>query len=434
MRTIRSVAAVAAGLFVVGCQGQKPPMPAMPPPAVSVLKPVPYPVKTYFQYNGNITPVEVVDVRANVQGYLEKVHFAEGAEVKKGDVLYTIDPREYEATVAKAEAEIQRARADNANAKAQIKRTEADLERLKKLERAASQTETDKAEADVASAKAQLNTAVANEQAGEAAKRTAQIQLDYTKIHARIGGKINRTRVTEGNLVGLNETMALTTIVALDELYVEFDAPERDLAPYLSLADPAAAVAKKYPVEVGVANDLGFPHVGVIYNINNRVDVNTGTVRITGKLKNPKTGPKGERALYPGLYARVRVPMGEDRKLPVIPEDALMTGQEGRYVYVVGPENVIQKRTVTVAQQVVWRAPPPGSPDQPWMENPTGPPPKLPDGSPGKPYAPKNAQSIVAIESGLTADDVIVVNGLQKVMPGKPVTPETWELLAPSKK
>ena len=434
-----SALAVVSLAAVVGCQGQKAAPAAPPPPGVSVIRPVLHPVQGYYEYNGYLEAVETVKVEANVKAYLEKVHFKQGSEVKKGDDLYTLDPREYEAGVAKAQADIERARADNANALAQIKLAQAELDRLKKLGTSAAANETDKAVATLAATQAQLKTAVANEQAGEAAKRTAVIQLEYTHIKARIAGRINPTLVTEGNLVGQKDPTLLTTIVRMDEMYVDFDAPERDLVEYLRRKpDPKKSAGGDFAkIEVGIANDLGYPHPGDIDLRENKVDTGSGTIRMRGLLKNPVPAGSTERLLYPGLYAKIRMPVGAERELPVIPEEALMTGQEGRYVYVLGEGDVAVKRTVTVVPQVVWKVPAPNSPQAspPWMLNPpAGEPAKMPDGSPGKPTPPKVAQSVVAIEAGLKDTDQVIVNGLQKVRPGTPVAPETWTLQSPPKK
>jgi RND family efflux transporter MFP subunit len=417
---------------VVGCQGQNAAPPPPPPPTVTVSKPILHTVQNYNEYNGYLESVEMVEIKARVKGYLEKVHFNEGSEVEKGKVLYTIDPREFEAGVAKAQSDIERAKADKANADAQIQLAEAELARLDKLGTAAAQNEKDKAVATLAANKAQMKTAVAMEGAGEAALRMAKLDLEYTKITAPITGQINRTLVTQGNLVGQAEPTLLTTIVRMDKLYVYFDAPERDLVAFLQAAPEIRPTGsdRTVPVEVAVTNERGYPHAGKIDFRENRVDTGTGTVRIRGELDNPR-GPDGKnRALYPGLYAKARVPNGPPRDLPVIPEEALMTGQEGRFVYVVGEGNVAQKRTVVVSPQVVWRTPPPANaPPEPGWE--IVPPPPKPD---GKPTPPKAVTSIVAIESGLSPADQVIVNGLQKVVPGRPVTPEEWTLQGPPKK
>ncbi len=420
--------------LTLGCQGQKPAPPAPPPPAVSVLTPAVYSVQNYYEYNGYLDAVETVQIKARVKGYLDKVHYQEGQEVKKGEDLYTIDPREYEAGVAKAKADIARAVADIANAKAQIKLAETELKRQTDLGTASAQTDKDKAVATLAANQAQLQTAVADRQAGEASLRTAELQLEYTHIKAPIDGLINRTLVTQGNLVGQSEPTLLTTIVKMDELFIYFDAAERDLVEYLRSAQMGDAEAVLAKVEVGVANDVGFPYAGVIDFRENKVDTGTGTVRIRGRLKNPLAPNGKSRLLYPGLYARVRVPSGKPRDMTVIPEEALMTGQEGRFVFVIGENNIARKQIVSVLPQVVWKVSPPGGVvAPPWMLIPPAEQ-KMLDGSVGKPLPPKSALSVVAIEKGLEKGDRVVVNGLQKVIrPGMEVNPELWTLQPPPK-
>lgn len=426
-RTVRRAMAILA--IFVGCTaGCRPPAEAPkapPPPSVTVSRPVIQSVQGYLEYNGYLDAIETVQVRARVKGYLEKVHFVDGVDVTKGTPLYTIDPREYKAMVAKAEADIERARADHANAKAQEKLAEAEVKRQKALGTAASAAEVDKAEALLAVAQAQIKTALANERAGESAKRTAELELEYTDIKAPIDGRINRTLVTQGNLVGQNETTLLTTIVRMDKLYVYFDAAERDLVDFLqSKAADRAAVR----MEVAVTNERGFPHIGKIDFRENRVDTGTGTVRIRGELENP-LGPDGKnRELYPGLYAKIRVPNGPARDLPVIPEVALMTDQEGRYVYVLTEKDTIRKQTVDVVRQTFWRKPKSTDTAEPGWKIGAGANPKAPDA------AELPVQSMVAIQSGLSPTDRVVVNGLQKAFPGQPVAPDLRELIAPSPK
>jgi multidrug efflux system membrane fusion protein len=411
---------VVAAALAAGCRPAAPAPQAPPPPAVTATKPVLHAVQGYLEYNGHLDAVETVQIKARVKGYLEKVHFVDGVDVVKDAPLYTIDPREYRAAVAKVEADIERAKADRANAQAQIDLAKAELKRQKSLGPAAAASEMDKAVASVAVAEAQLKTALANEQAGRAALRTANLELEYTDIKAPIDGKINRTLVTQGNLVGQNETTLLTTIVRMDKLHVYFDAAERDLVDFLQSKSTDRTVPVR--MEVAVTNERGYPHVGSIDFRENRVDTGTGTVRIRGELDNP-VGPDGKtRALYPGLYAKIRVPSGPKRELPVIPEVALMTDQEGRYVYVLKEDNTIRKQTVTVLRQVVWKRLS-GEPNEPVWSLPA------PDGA--KDAQPVAVTSIVAIEAGLETTDRIIVNGLQKAFPGQPVTPELRVLTPP---
>lgn len=442
-RSFSLVALATAVAVVCGCQGGKAPPPAPPPPLVTVARPVLYPVQSYSEYNGHLDAVETVQIKARVKGFLNEIKFKEGDEVKKNDLLYVIDPREYRANEAKSMADIAKAKADIENGKAQIRLAEAELERTNRAINmgAAAKTDLDKAVATVAANKAQYDVAVANKAAAEAALQTAQLELSYTEIHSPIDGRISRTLVTQGNLVGQNESTLLTTIVSVDPLYVYFDVPERDFVEehrsFLGTASAAAAAERL--VEVGVATEEGYPHVGKLDFRENRAEPGTGTVRMRGRMPNP-VGNSGRRPLYPGLYARVRIPAGSPGLKPVIPEEALMTGQEGRYVYVVTPDKKVTKRSVTVGT-LIYRLPPPGDKHPPawWLINPHPTPPAGAEqgaGSPPKPAAPAKTPvgSVVAIEKGLNPDDVVIVNGLQKARPGAEVNPSAWQFQGPATK
>ena len=420
----------------VGCNRSKEAPPAPPPPKVGVAKPSVVPVQGYYEYNGTLETTQAVEIRARVKGFLKDVFFTEGTEIrgpnpkaedddqKRGQKLYAIDDREFKTAVRKAEADLAKADAAIGTWMAQIKLAEAEVKRLSRATDATSLAELDKAKATLDINRAELKAAEAAKASADAALHSANIQLGYTDIRAPLAGLISRTHVDEGNLVGQTDATLLTTIVRMDELYVLFDAPERDLVEYQralvsqKLPDPAS---RKIPVMVGVTGEDGYPHKGTIDFRENRVDPGTGTIRIRGRVPNPKVPPHDVRLLYPGLYAKVRVPAGEPAERPVIPEEALMTGQEGRYVYVVNKDNTVTKRTVTVGTQV-YRAPPPG---------PDGPPPAWAvKGGGGGPPGPV-VRSVVAVEKGLKADDVIVVNGLQRARPGAPIDPQMYELVGP---
>ena len=293
-----------------------------------------------------------------MRGFLDEICFKEGDEVPEKKVLYRIDPREYDANVAKSKSDIEKAKADIANARAQIRLAEAELERMNRAAKGgvAAKSDQDKAEAQLAANNAQLDTAVANRDAAEASLKIANLNLDYTEVTAPIAGRISRTQVTKGNLVGQNELTLLTTIVRMDPLFVYFDTPERDLIEYQrSLKGKKADEQQAGRVEVAVATEEGFPHIGTLDFRENRVETGTGTIRIRGRIPNPLVNAS-DRLLLPGLYARVRVPVGDPIPLPVIPETALMTGQDGRFVYVIGADNKVERRKVVVGPKI-WSAP-----------------------------------------------------------------------------
>jgi RND family efflux transporter MFP subunit len=426
-------AGLLAGLALVGCRGQQPSQ-GMPTPKVTVARPVSTPVRHHLHYNGHLETMETVEVRARVKGLLTEIHFEEGTEVNKGEPLYDIDEREYITAEKKALAELEKAKADVQNWKAQIKLAEAELERATTASKTGvgAKTDLDKATAQLEVNKAEKAAAEASRDAAEASLRTSRIQLGYTKISAEIAGRISQTRVTKGNLVGQTEPTLLTTIVRMDELYVYFDAPEGDLVEYQrsmmssKRADPTSFLME---VEVGVTNEEGYPHKGKIDFRENRVDIATGTVRIRGRIPNPPS-TTGVRPLYPGLYARVRVPTGQPRPLLAIPEDAIQTGQEGRYVYVVRDDNVVERRLVTLGPPV-WKAPPPAPGPLPpaWVlvnPNPTPP----PEGAP-RASTRRRLQSMVSIAAGIEPTDRVIVEGIQKARPTFKVEPEEWILNPP---
>ncbi len=453
-----------AGLMVVlalaGCRGQKPAGAGGGAPSVVVVRPVSTPARDYWEYNGYLDTTEAVEVRARVKGLLTGRFFTEGTEVTgiirwlngdvlyPGDMLYQIDKREYltaqskaKADLVKADADIEKAKADILNWNAQIKLAEAEYARVDTAvsKNVMSKTDLDKAQAQVDVNKAQLAAAKATKEAQEAARDSAhaalhstEIQLGYTDIRSQISGRISRTLITDGNLVGQTDPTLLTTIVRVDELYVYFDVPEPDLLAYQKamikslLPDPTS---QSIDVEVRLADEEGYPHKGKIDFRENRVETATGTVRLRGRLPNPP-GPTGVRVLYPGLYARVRVPGGEPKPQLVIPEDALMTGQEGRFVYVVRPDDVVEKRIVTVGP-TVWKEPQrvPGEIPPSWeMVNPK--PGPSPENAP-IPRSRKTAKSIVAITAGLKAEDRVIVEGLQRARPTEKATAEEWVLHPP---
>jgi RND family efflux transporter MFP subunit len=420
------------GISLVGCRGQSQPAP-LPPPVVTVTKPVSALVRDYFEYNGHLDTTETVNVQARVKGLLTDIHFTEGTEVAKGDPLYDIDQREFLTAEKKGIAELEKAKADVLNWQAQIKLAEAELERatLSSKTGVGAKTDLDKATAQLDVNKAMKAAAEAAREAADASLHTARIQLGYTRIFAEIGGRISQTRVTRGNLVGQTEPTLLTTIVRMDELYVYFDAPEGDLIEYqraMMASQAPELTSRTIEVEVGVTNEFGFPHKGKIDFRENKVDTATGTVRVRGRIPNPP-GPTGARPLYPGLYARVRVPNGQPRPLLSIPEDCIMTGQEGRYVYVVKVDNTVERRLVTLGPQV-FKAPPaaPGESPPGWvMVNPN---PAPANGGPPTPTR-RPVESVVSIVAGLNADDRVIVDGTVKARPSLPVAPQDWTLNPP---
>ena len=386
-------------------------------------------MQDYLEYNGYLDAVEMVQIRARVQGFLQDIHFDEGQTVKKGDVLFRIDPRETTAALKRAQADKAKAAAEATNARSE----EARAKRLVQT-RNLSEEEYQSKVAAKESAEAAVKQA-------DAAVEAAQIQLGYTEIKSPIDGRISRTLVTRGNIVGINEPTLLTTIVSLDPLYVYFDIPERDLVSFVRDTRTQQSDPRQSAVEVGVATEEGYPHVGKLDFQDNRVETETGTIRLRGRIPNPPMLPNDIRLLYPGLFARVRMPVGKPEPRMAIPEDALLTGQEGRFVYVLGKDDVIEKRTV-VPGPIVWRTPANGSDEPRWtLEGPPkteAPPAEKKDAAPGKGPPPTKTQlpppvlrSVISVQKGLKPGEKIVFNGIQRVRPGAPVVPEDWKMKKP---
>lgn len=374
----------AAGLGLAGCGHQQgahsaaagPPKAPPPLPVVTVRHPVKRDVVENRSFTGRLEAVETADVRARVRGVLSKPKFQEGAEVEAGDVLYEIDPREYQAAVDEAKAEV--ARLGN-----ELRRTESEAARAVALrqKKAISEEEYITQTSGRDSAEAMLQKA-------QASLRMAELNLGYTKVRAPIAGRIGRTMVTEGNLVGYNEPTLLATIIRMDVVYVSFEVPERDLLRYETLAREDSSMhdwtAGKIPVYVGLEGEEGWPHAGFINFRDNHVDHETGTVMLRALLKNP------DRQLIPGLFARVKMPFGGAKTQLLVPEVALSADQRGRFVLVVKPDGTVDPKTVKIGLN-------------------------------------SDLNGMLIVYSGIDADDQVVVNGMQRARPGTKVSPKLHE-------
>jgi multidrug efflux system membrane fusion protein len=358
-----------------GC-GKKPPaLVELPPPEVTVCKPVSQQVIDYFpQFHGRTEAVEEVEVRAQVSGYIEKIYFTDGQEVKKTDLLVEIDPRPYQAALDKAEAEESRCQA-------LLVKSNADLARSEKLlpSGAISREEYDQQIAAKDMAEAQL-------QAAKAAVRDCELNLDFTKVKAPIPGRISRARITAGNLIqaGSGGSAVLTTIVSMNPIYVYFDIDERTMLLSQRMAreeskNPNTTHIKEWniPVEIGLADEQGFPHQGTMDFVENKVDSGTGTIRVRAVFDNAK------RLLTPGLFVRVRVPASDFKQALLVAESAIGTDRDKKFLLVADKDNVAQYHQVRL-----------GSPQG----------------------------DLRVIESGIKADDWVIVNGIQRVRPGMKVT------------
>ena len=225
--------------------------------------------------------------------------------------------------------------------------------------------------------------AKAEREKARAALKQVELNLSYTKIYAPISGRVGRTLVTVGNLVGYNEPTLLTTIVKMDPIYVTFEIPERDLLRFeqTDQAQSSSWSLMQAPLGIGMETETGFPHAGIINFRDNRVESETGTVLVRGTLPNP------DRKLVPGLFARIQVPVGRPKTRLLVPETALAADQRGRYVLVVDTDDTVEQRPVQIEMNLEHRG-------------------------------------FLPIREGLTATDRVIVSGLQKARPGAKVTPE----------
>lgn len=333
---LHGIAALSIGLLFAGCE--KPlSQTALPPPVVSVVQPISREIIEWDEYIGRLEAPETVELRARVSGYLDKVHFKEGKEVKKGDLLFTIDRRPYQAEFDRADADYQRA----AN-QAELAKNEA--ERAKRL--IATKVI---AEEDYDSKMKTYSSALAAARSAKATADLAKLNLEFTEIHAPIDGRISRALVTEGNLIssgagGTGATL-LTTIVSLDPLYLYGDADERAILKYIRLRKEGSresARDKQIPAEMELADETGFPRKGYIDFLDNRIDPSTGTLRARAVFRNE------DHSLSPGFFARIRIPGSGRYQALLIPDRAVGADQAQKFVYVVNGENKVEFRPVKV--------------------------------------------------------------------------------------
>src|ERR1700676_2923429 len=333
---LRIVSALVLGfcLFLTGCARAPSEAPTAAPIPVTVSYPVGRDITDYADFTARIAAVDSVEVRAHAWGYLEKVNFKEGTLVKKGDVLFELDPRPYQALLNQAKAKV-------AQDEAQLAFDVAEYQRNRELVRtgAASQSDLDKSAAA-------RGVDVANIAADKAVVASRQLDLDYTKIIAPVSGRVSRYVVTVGNLIQSGDQgggTLLTTIVSVDPMYAYFDVDEHTALRVRQLAREGKSDSPRdgrYPVSLGLANEEGHPHRGTIDFVENQVTPKTGTIRLRGVF------PNKEQVLLPGLFARIRTPIGRSHKALLVGERALDTDQGQKILYVVNDKNEVVPRPV----------------------------------------------------------------------------------------
>ena len=355
-----------------------------PPPKVTVAKPLQQEIIDYLEFTGTTHAFEEVEMRARVAGFLQSMEFTPGTRVEKGDLLFVIDPSEYQADLDAAEAEL-------GSAEATLKRAQTEFARAQKLfkQKAGAQTDVVKwrGERDVAKA-AVARTKAKVEKTG--------LDLSYTKVTAPITGRVSRNLVDLGNLVGEGEPTLLTKVTRIDPMYAYFNLNERDLLKVMAMyrqetkekgLDPAkdSAARADLTVSLELANEEGYPHQGIVDFAESGVDPATGTLQLRGVFPNPGPAP----VLLPGLFTRLRMPIDKRENALLVTERAIGSDQGGRFLLTVNSENVVEKKPIRMGRLV--------------------------DG-------------LRVIEEGLQPDNRVVVNGIQRARPGAKVDPEQTDM------
>jgi RND family efflux transporter MFP subunit len=369
MTIARAFLLSAASLALSACNEKNAYVPP-PPPKVTVAQPLQKPVTSYIEVTGTTQTINKVDLEARVQGYLEQINYKDGTLAKKGTVLFVIQRNTYEAQLQQAQATLKANEAELLNAQGQYRRQET----LGK-DQFASQAHVD-------DAKSKLDQSAAAVENSKASVELATINLGYTKVAAPFDGVVTRHLASVGQLVGYSGPTKLATIIQLDPIYVYFNVSETVV---LRIKEELAREGKTVrdihdvAVEIGLQTEDGYPHKGMVDYIAPQVDPSTGTLEVRAVLENKNL------ALLPGLFVRVRVPVHRRGNGLLVEDTVIGSSQLGEYVLVVGKDNTVEQRTVKVGQL---------------------------DGK------------LRAIESGLTAEDWVVTNGLQRAIPGNKVDPE----------
>jgi len=333
--TVSLLLALAASPFLFGGCKKAPAAPQQGPLPVNTIAAIEKEVIEWDEYTGRIEPVESVEIRPRVSGYITAIHFTAGPNVlvTKGDLLFTIDPRPYKAEFDRTEAEVKRA-------DAALQLADIDFKRAQELltKKTISSSEYDQKVAALNQAKASVAGAVA-------ARDAAKLNLDFTEIHSPIDGRISDERVTVGNLVqpGAGAESVLTTVVSVDPLYVYVDADENRILKYIKMDSEgtrSTARKEKRDAYMELANETGFPHEGHVDFIDNRLDPNTGTLRARAVFKN------WNPLVTPGLFARLRIAGGPVGKAVLIPDRVVSSEQGVKFVFAVKPDNTVERRNL----------------------------------------------------------------------------------------
>jgi multidrug efflux system membrane fusion protein len=349
-----------------------------PPPSVDVAKPVQQAVLPYLEVTGNAVAYNQVDLEARVQGYLQEINYKDGTEAKRADTLFIIEPAPYEAQLQQAQATLAATQAD-------LVQAEAEFYRQSTLGKSdfASQSKVDEARAKRDSDKAQL----LNNQAGVT---IAAINLGYTRVTAPFDGRVTAHLVSVGGLVGITGPTKLATIVQLDPIYATFTVSEQQVL-RIQAARAARGMKKPgadetVPVEIGLMTENGYPRAGTLDYVAPMIDPSTGTLTARGILQN------ADKTLLPGMFLRIRVPLASEKaNALLVPDESLGADQSGNYLLVIDKDNVVQQRTVQTGQ----------------LEG-----------------------RLRVISSGIVPDDLVVISGNQRAIPGEKVAPQVTTITA----
>jgi RND family efflux transporter MFP subunit len=357
-----ALVALAAAVLVSGCARSPEGKAGAKPVDVVVTTPVKDRVTDFQDFTGRLEAIKTVEIRAHVSGYVMEVPFKEGDLVQQDDLLFQIDPRPFQADYNQAVANLNQA-------KAELNLQEKNSVRMQKLRDTAAITQEEYDQVLAALERAQAAVG-----AGVAARDRAKLYVDYTHVTSPVAGRISRRYVDPGNLINADQTL-LTTIVTENPMYAYFDVDERT---YLDLVGAAPGdrgdwlVKQHYPVFLRLANEDDYNHPGMVDFVDNRLNGNTGTIRVRGVFENPRN------LFRSGLFVRVRLPIGQAYETVLIPDEAILSDQGRKYVYVVNDQNTVEYRAVELGQAV---------------------------------------GGLRVIKKGIAAWDKVIVNGMQRVKP-----------------
>lgn len=389
-RQVQLLLIASSCLSLFACDGSETNKYQEPPPAeVTVAIPSIQEITDYLEFTGTTAASQAIKVNARVSGILQSMHFDPGQDIEEGELLFLIEPSQYEAELEAAQAEL-------ASARAQFTRAQTEYERAQTLYKKNAGSES-----DVVKWKGEMDVAQAAILRAEAAVDNAELTLSYTEVRAPISGRVGRNLVDIGNLVGQGEATVLTDITQYDPMYVYIDLNENDLLVvdklYRRKLQEKGITASRgdrrdiqLPMFLGLADEEGYPHMGEFDFGESGLDTDTGTVQLRAIFPNAEFPPR----LYPGMFARVRMPILKRTDMPLIAEEAIAADQSGRYVLIVNRENVVDKRNIKTGQRF---------------------------------------KGLRVVESGIKPDDLVVVQGTQRVRTGSKVKPQPIDMVSLSR-